>query len=122
MTKDHTIKVCTMDGVWFKGTVDNLGFEMKVCDKPTDFGIDGGRIIKLRVRKYVEGKRDKELFSYERGWGKRPRGKYKDVAKAMIRFSESLPEQGIWQRTFYRKLHRFLVTDDDVLEYEQDNP
>ena len=120
---DHKIAVCTKDGIWLLGTVDDYIFEAKVCDEASGFGIDCGRVIKLHARKYCEDKKGKEIFAYERGWDKYPRGKHKGVAQALIRFCESLPEQDIWRHTFYKKVRRFLITEDDVLEYDENgNP
>lgn len=50
------------------------------------------------------------------GTGSR-RARTKGLARAVIRFCESLPEQEIWRGTFLTERH-FLVTEDDVLEYE----
>ena len=120
---DHKIAACTKDGIWLLGTVDDYIFEAKVCVEASGFGIDCGRVIKLHARKYCEDKKGKEIFAYERGWDKYPRGKHKGVAQALIRFCESLPEQDIWRHTFYKKVRRFLVTEDDVLEYDENgNP
>ena len=120
---DHKIAACTKDGIWLLGTVDDYIFEAKVCDEASGFGIDCGRVIKRHARKYCEDKKGKEIFAYERGWDKYPRGKHKGVAQALIRFCESLPEQDIWRHTFYKKVRRFLVTEDDVLEYDENgNP
>ena len=120
---DHKIAACTKDGIWLLGTVDDYIFEAKVCDEASGFGIDCGRVIKLHARKYCDDKKGKEIFAYERGWDKYPRGKHKGVAQALIRFCESLPEQDIWRQTFYKKMRRFLVTEDDVLEYDENgNP
>ena len=112
-----------MDGIWLKGTVDDFMFQAKVCDEASGFGINGGRIIKLHVEQDRGDLPPKELFAYERGWDKRPRGKHKDVAQALIHFCESLPEQAIWRKTFNKRVHWFLVTDDFVLEYDENgNP
>ena len=115
---DHIITAITPDGIWLIGTVDDYDYQAKVCDEASGFGIDCGRVIKL----HAYGKsRGQELFAYERGWDKFPRGKHKGLAQALIRFCESLPEQDTWRNTF-RTERRFLVTEDDVLEYEDDNP
>ena len=72
------------------------------------------RLIKL----YIANKQDaKEIASYERGWDRFPKGAHKGLARAVIRFCESLPEQEIWRSMFLTERY-FLVTDDDVLEYE----
>ena len=120
---DHKIAACSLDGIWLKGTVDDYMFQAKVCDEASGFGIDGGRIIKLHVEQDRGDLPPKELFAYERGWDKYPRGKYKDVAQALILFCDSLPEQNIWRKTFYKRVRRFLITDGFVLEYDKNgNP
>ena len=115
---DHIITAKTPDGIWLLGKIDEYDYQAKVCDEASGFGIDCGRVIKL----HAFGKsRGQELFAYERGWDKYPKGKHKGLAQALIRFCESLPEQDTWRNTF-RTERRFLVTEDDVLEYEDDNP
>ncbi len=118
---DHKIAVTSLEGIWMRGLIDDYIFYAKVCDEASGFGIDCGRVIKLHVRTSDSDKRGKEIFAYERGWDKFPRGKYKGIAQALIRFLESLPEQAIWRHTFYKRVRRFLITDDDILEYEKDN-
>lgn len=114
---DHKITVKTTDGVWLIGHVDDYPFEAKVCDEASGFGIDCGRVIKL----HIGSKRDSsDIAAYERGWDTYPKGAHKGLAQALIRFCESLPKQEVWRQTF-RKEQRFLVTEDDVLEYEDDN-
>ena len=114
---DHTITAKTPDGIWLTGKVDDYPFEAKVCDIPSGFGIDCGRVIKL----HIGGKGNSvEIADYERGWDKYPKGAHKGLTQAVIRFCESLPKQEIWRNTFRKNL-RFLVTEDDVLEYEDEN-
>ena len=111
---DHKITAYSEDGVWLFGLVDDYPFFAKVCDEASGFGIDCGRVIKL----YIASKQDaKEIASYERGWDRFPKGAHKGLTRAVIRFCESLPEQEIWRGTFLTERY-FLVTDDDVLEYE----
>ena len=102
---DHKITVHSEDGIWLLGAVDDYPFEAKVCDEASGFGIDCGRVIKLHIR----GK--------QASWDRFPKGAHKGLARAVIRFCESLPEQEIWRGTFLTERH-FLVTEDDVLEYE----
>lgn len=113
---DHTITAYTPDGIWLLGKVDGYDFQAKVCDEASGFGIDCGRVIKLHASK----SRGQEIFAYERGWDKFPRGAHKGLAQALIRFCESLPVQDIWRLTFKTE-RRFLVTEDDVLEYEEES-
>ena len=112
---DHKISVYTKDGVWLLGTVDEYHFEAKVCDMASHFGIDHGRVIKLCAYR----NRGQEIFVYERGWGKYPKGAHKGLYQAVVRFCESLPTQDIWRNTF-RTERQFLVTEDGVLEYEEE--
>ena len=114
--EDHVVKAHTPDGIWLLGDVDGYAFQAKVCDEASGFGIDCGRVIKLHAFR----SRGNEIFAYERGWDKYPKGLHKGLAQALVRFCESLPEQDIWRNTF-RTERRFLVTEDDVLEYEVDS-
>ena len=113
---DHVIKARSEDGIWLIGTVDEYPFEAKVCDTASGFGIDHGRVIKL----YACKDRGQEIFSFERGWDKYPQGAHKGLCQALVRFCESLPPQDTWRDTF-REERRFLITEDGVLEYENDN-
>ena len=115
---DHTVTAYTKDGIWLFGTVDEYPYQAKVCDEPSGFGIDYGRVIKLHAFKG----RGQEIFAFERGWDKYPRGAYKGLCQALVRFCESLPVQDIWRNTFQTE-RRFLITDDFVLEYDENgNP
>ena len=113
---DHSITAYTVDGIWLFGTVDEYPFQAKVCDAASGFGIDCGRVIKLHAFKG----RGQEIFAFERGWDKYPRGAHKGLCQALVRFCESLPAQDVWRNTFRTK-RCFLVTEDHVLEYENDN-
>lgn len=113
---DKTITVHTEDGIWLLGDIEGYPFQAKVCDEASGFGIDYGRVIKLHL--FAKDQK-RELFAYERGWDKYPHGGAKTLARALIRFCESLPMQDVWRGTF-REERRFLVTDEDVLEYEND--
>ena len=114
--KDHIISVSTPDGILLTGMVDEYLFEAKVCDEASGFGIDSGRVIKL----HISGKRySYEIAAYERGWDKYPCRAHTGLTRAVVRFCESLPQQEVWRHTF-ADTRRFLVTDDDVLEYEDD--
>lgn len=113
---DHVISAHTLDGIWLVGMIDEYPFEAKVCDEASGFGIDCGRVIKLHIG---SRRSSDDVAAYERGWDKYPRGAHKGLAQAVVRFCESLPKQDVWRQTFRNELH-FLVTEDDVLEYEDD--
>ena len=55
------MKVLT--GKWSKGEIRGYKFEVKHFESGSEFGIDGGRISKLRVTK--DGA---EVANYDRGW------------------------------------------------------
>ena len=63
---------------WTKGVAVADGtvydFQVKHYDEPSEFGIDGGRVSKLWLRKWGE---PQAILSYDRGWdrGLSPRGK-----------------------------------------------
>lgn len=111
---DHIISVHTEDGIWLLGTVDDYSFWAKVCDEASGFGIDCGRVVKLHI---CSKNNSGEIAAFERGWDKYPTSRHKGLTQAVIRFCESLPEQDVWRHSF-RHERRFLVTEDDVLEYE----
>lgn len=57
---------------WMLGTIEG-GYEWqaKVYEKPSEFGINGGRVSKLFIRPVGLGWQP-ALISYDRGWDKRP--------------------------------------------------
>ena len=50
-------------GKWAKGEINGYKFEVKHFEQGSEWGIDGGRISKLRVTKGGI-----EVASYDRGW------------------------------------------------------
>ena len=71
----------TEDG-WTKGVAVADGatydFQVKHYDEPGEFGIDGGCVSKLWLRRWGE---PQAILSYDRGWerGRTPRGKGAEV-------------------------------------------
>lgn len=61
-------------GDWFLGVIDGCSFQVKVTAEDSEWGISGGRIIKLLVTATPDGENPgrEEIISYERGWGKFP--------------------------------------------------
>ena len=54
--------------MWYRGRINSqVRYEAKVYDGGSEFGIDGGRISKLRVTR-----NGIEIVWYERGWLIRP--------------------------------------------------
>ena len=52
---------------WETGYVNGRKFGIKRYDRPSPFGIDGGRISKLYI------KFGREMVNYERGWDEKPK-------------------------------------------------
>ena len=52
-----------LTGNWAKGEINGYRFEVKHYEQGSEFGIEGGRISKLRVTK--DGV---EVANYDRGW------------------------------------------------------
>jgi len=61
-------------GPWYLGVIGGHPFEVKVTERDTEYGILGGRIIKLFVMQKPSDTAPgrEELLSFERGWGKLP--------------------------------------------------
>ncbi|MBR1566454.1 MAG: hypothetical protein IJ649_06795 [Oscillospiraceae bacterium] len=92
--KNHTITVDTVLHNWLAGTVDGLPYAVKVCDRQSEYGIDGGRIIKLYL---FSGKGpEREITTYERGWAKYPSRRHESSVDALIAYCEALPSVDRW--------------------------
>lgn len=55
---------------WISGKIDSMpgySFHAKLYDQPSKFGIEGGKVSKLQVRKDGE-----QALSYDRGWDQKP--------------------------------------------------
>ena len=62
------IIITAVRGSWVFGTVAGCEFEVKHFDAPSKYGIDGGRISKLWIRRSC-----KPAFAlYDRGWDTMP--------------------------------------------------
>lgn len=73
---EYEIKVTGTTGNWTFGTVrradggETYVFQAKHYDDPSRFGIDGGRVSKLCIRRDGVAK---DVIAYERGWLVEPR-------------------------------------------------
>lgn len=60
--------------MWTEGRIEVRGityhYWAKVFDEGSVYGINGGRISKLTIRKEQT---DEEVVNYDRGWDKRPK-------------------------------------------------
>ena len=75
---------------WMLGTIEG-GYEWqaKVYEKPSEFGINGGRVSKLFIRPVGLGWQP-TLISYDRGWDKRPETQdAKVVFETLLNYLES---------------------------------
>ena len=89
----HTITVNAVLNNWLAGTVDGLPYAVKVCDEKSEYGINGGRIIKLYL---FAADSDREIAAYERGWVKYPSRRYEDSMDALITYCGELPIVDHW--------------------------
>lgn len=58
------IEITNVIDNWVHGFIDGLSFVAQVFDKPSRFGINGGKISRLSVDK-------NKVCEYDRGWGKK---------------------------------------------------
>lgn len=71
-------EMCVDSQLWHEDSFELNGSEIrwqaKVCEKHSEFGIDGGRILKLWVSQLPPGdvRYWQEVASYDRGWCTRP--------------------------------------------------
>lgn len=63
---------------WETGYVNGRKFRMKRYDRPSQYGIDGGRISKLYI------KFGNETVNYDRGWDVEPKNEEQKEACAEI--------------------------------------
>ena len=74
---------------WFLGVIGGCSFQAKITEEDTEWGISGGRIIKLFVTAMPDGDTPgrEEIISYERGWGKYPdEGTGEEIADALYEY------------------------------------
>lgn len=60
----------------------SVRYWVKVCDEPTDYGINGGRISKLTLK----DKDGTELANYDRGWDIKPVNEVAEIAVAILEY------------------------------------
>ena len=79
----------TTESNWVKGKVgDDYWFEAKLYDSGSSFGIDDGRVSKLRIR-YKGG----DVVNYDRGWDIRPTKTHKPAYNAIMSLLENSPKR-----------------------------
>lgn len=71
-------------GLWQEGTVKVGGswyrYWVKAYDEPSEYGIDGGRISKLTIKR-----QDEIVVNYDRGWDVEPADEGTQAALAINR-------------------------------------
>lgn len=71
-------EMCVGSQLWHEGQTERNGSEIrwqaKVCEKHSEFGIDGGRVLKLWVAQLPPGEVRywQEVAYYDRGWCTQP--------------------------------------------------
>ena len=69
--------------MWREGTVgvhgDIFHYWVKFYEEPSQFGIDGGRISKLMIKR-----KDRIVCNYDRGWDVRPVDENTDIALQIL--------------------------------------
>lgn len=80
--KGGEVSIVPQGGDWFNGTYGDLKFNAKLNSTDTHYGINGGKVIKLLIRKG-----DKIIANYDRGWDIKPKGAnnsaYNHILKAL---------------------------------------
>jgi len=80
---------------WVTGFFDKYFFEAKLYDNGSKYGIDGGRISKLRIcyfKTIANKKRAVDVVYYDRGWETRPKTAYSVNAYwIIVAYLETLP-------------------------------
>ena len=56
--------------MWTEGTINGYKYWIKHFEEGSEYGINGGRISKLTIRKAGE---TRDIVNYDRGWDIRPK-------------------------------------------------
>jgi hypothetical protein len=85
---------------WVYGTVNSgeYGFEAKLFDEGSEYGINNGRVSKLSI--WNEKNRQEEqdflkasIVNYDRGWDIKPKKGYKEIFDAVMQLLENSPKR-----------------------------
>lgn len=75
---------------WYEGRVDGYKVYAKVYPKPSEYGIDNGRISKLTIL----DSENNTIANYDRGWDVMPKAEYMEILeKAIITLEHIKPKQ-----------------------------
>ena len=76
------------DGRWFVGTLADCTFNALVFQTGSQYGINGGRVSKLMVRR-----NGTYIINYDRGWDIRPRSEEDGlILDTLVEYFENLPD------------------------------
>ena len=87
-----------MDGRWIKGTIGEYEFYALVFQTGSQYGINGGRVSKLSVRRKIEvfSGVSRYIINYDRGWDIEPETEeYKLILDTLVEYFENLPLEEI---------------------------
>lgn len=82
---------------WVKGEIGEYRFSAKVFDRPSKYGVHGGRVSKLSVYDQKKQEAGADFFSacivnYDRGWDIRPKTREeRAILKEVLAYLERLP-------------------------------
>lgn len=72
---------------WVSGTIGDFRFSAKVYGAPSKYGIDGGRVSRLEIKKGTM-----PVVNYERGWDIQPGSdEVCEIFRAVLEYLEALP-------------------------------
>ena len=74
---------------WTSGTIGEFRFSAKVYGAPSKYGINGGRVSKLEIKKGTM-----PVVNYQRGWDIRPESdEIQEIFRAVLEYLEALPAE-----------------------------
>lgn len=72
---------------FYNGSLYGYDFQLKLCNKPSKYGIDEGKVIKLTIR---NAKNYDLIANYDRGWDVKPEGTDKNVFATIFAYLSKL--------------------------------
>jgi len=67
--------------MWSEGTINGYKYWIKHYENGSEFGIDGGRVSKLQIRKAGT---TRDLCNYDRGWDVEPANEVMEVYQQLL--------------------------------------
>lgn len=86
------------DSNWVDGVVGEYKFQAKLFDEGSEYGINGGRVSKLSIRKKRTMQEKSDFLSdcivnYDRGWDIEPKEEYTECYNAVMELLENSPKR-----------------------------